>query len=109
MKLYARLRTTSVILHHFEEDECQILCDTQKMESNTIRNNIVLAIDVVALEKKTEYCHQYYETHATYCTFIERMTVENLLILPSKCVILRLKVIGSQPNAVVLLRENTIL
>jgi uncharacterized cysteine cluster protein YcgN (CxxCxxCC family) len=80
------------------------------MESNTIRNNIVLAIDVVALEKKTEYCHQYYETHATYCTFIERMTVENLLILPSKCVILRLKVIGSQPNVVVLLRgkHNTL-
>ncbi len=71
------LQNTSVILDHFEKGECKILCDTQKMESNTIRNNIVLAIDVVALGGKNESCHQYYETHATYFTIIERMTMEN--------------------------------
>ncbi len=48
------------------------------MESNTMRNNIVLGIDIVALRGKNEYCHQYYETHDTYFTIDERMTVENM-------------------------------
>ncbi len=52
MKLFVILCTTEVILHHFEEDECEILFDTQVMECNTLTEVIVLVIDIVALRKK---------------------------------------------------------
>ncbi len=76
MKLYAILRTTSVILHHFEEDECEILFDTQVMECNTLTEVIVLVIDIVALKEKNENFQQNYETHATYCTIDYSMNVK---------------------------------
>ena len=84
MKLYTILRITSVILHHFEEDECEILFDTQVMECNTLTEVRLLVIDIVALMEKNEICEQNYAAHATYSTKVERMNLEKMLILPKK-------------------------
>ena len=42
---------TQVILHEFEEDECEIWFDTQVMECNTLTEDRVLVIDIVTLKK----------------------------------------------------------
>ena len=73
---------TEVILHQFEEDECEILFDTQVMECNTLTKVRVLIIDIVALKKKNEICEQNYAAHATYFTEVYRMNLEKMLILP---------------------------
>ena len=75
---------TEVILHEFEEDECEIFSDTQVMECNTLTEVRVLIIDIVALKKKNEICEQNYAAHATYFTKVERMNLEKMLILPKK-------------------------
>jgi hypothetical protein len=84
VKFFAILRTKEVILHHFEEDECEIMFDTQVMECNTLTEVIVLVIDIVALREKIENSKQNYETQATYSTKDERMNLEKMLILPKK-------------------------
>ncbi len=73
MNFFAILRTKVVILHHFEEDECERLCENQVMECNTLTEVAVLVIDIVALRGKNENFKQNYETHATYSTIDERM------------------------------------
>ncbi len=45
---------TEVILHEFEEDECEIWFDTQVMECNILTEGRVLVIDIVTLKKKRE-------------------------------------------------------
>ncbi len=59
---------TEVILHELEEDECEIVFDTQVMECNTLSEARVLIIDIVALKEKNEICEQNYAAHATYFT-----------------------------------------
>ncbi len=45
-----------VILHEFEEDECEKVFDTKVMNSNTLTLGRVLFIDIVALKEKIEIC-----------------------------------------------------
>ncbi len=106
----AILHLTEVILHEFEEDECEILFDTQVMECNTLHEGRVLIIDIVTLKKKNEICEQNYAAHATYSTKVERMKLEKMLILPKNWTILYLMVRGSQPIVVVLerVKHNTL-
>ncbi len=48
----AILHLTEVILHEFEEDQCETYSDTQVKECNTLTEVRVLIIDIVALKKK---------------------------------------------------------
>ncbi len=57
---------TDVMLHLFQEDDCEIFFDTQVMECNTLSEARVLIIDIVALKGKNEICEQNYAAHATY-------------------------------------------
>ena len=67
---------TDVILHEFEEDECEKNFDTKVMNCNTLTQGRVLIIDIVALKAKNEICEQNYAAHATYSTKVRR---KNLL------------------------------
>ena len=67
---------TDVMLHLFQEDDCEIFFDTQVMECNTLTEVRVLIIDIVALKEKNEICEQNYAAHATYSTKVRR---KNLL------------------------------
>ena len=101
-KMCAILLLTEVILHEFEEDECEIFFDTQVMECNTLTEGRVLIIEIVALKKKKEICEQKYAAHATYSTQVERMNLKKMWILPKKGTILHLMVRESKPIVVVL-------
>jgi hypothetical protein len=58
------LHVIHVILHEFEEDECEIVLDTRVMNCNTLTLGRVLFIDIVALKGKNEICEQNYPAHA---------------------------------------------
>jgi hypothetical protein len=59
---------TEVILHEFEEDECDNFFDPLVLECNTLTEGRVLIIVIVALKGINEICEQKYEAHATYST-----------------------------------------
>ncbi len=69
----AILHLTEVILHEFEEYECEKFCETRVMECNTLPAGRVLTLDIVALQKKKEMSEQNYAEYAQYYTKIERM------------------------------------
>ena len=75
---------TDVILHEFEEDECEKVFDTKVMNCNTLTQGRVLITDIVALKEKNEIWEQNYAAHATYSPKVERMNLEKMLILPKK-------------------------
>ncbi len=53
-----------VILHEFEEDECEKGLDTRVMNCNTLTLGRVLFINIVALKEKNKICEQNYPAHA---------------------------------------------
>jgi hypothetical protein len=54
---------TDVILHEFEEDECEKVFDTKDMNCNTLTLGRVLFVDIVALKEKTKISEQNYAAH----------------------------------------------
>ena len=69
----AILQLTEVILHEFEEYECEIFFETRVMECNTLPEGRVLSHVIVTLKKKNEISEQNYAEYAQYYTKIERM------------------------------------
>jgi hypothetical protein len=104
------LHLIHVILHEYEEDECEKVFDTRVMNCNTLTLGRVLFIEIVALKEKNEICEQNYAAHATYSTKVRRKNLIKMLILPKNGTILHQMVIGSKPIVVVLerVKHNTL-
>ncbi len=100
-----------VILHVFEEDECEKVLDTRVMNCDTLFLGRALFIDIVSLKGKNEICEQNYAAHPWYYTKVRRMSYQKLLILRQNGSILHQMLIGPKLIVVVLerVKHNTLL